>query len=261
MVYKTQTKKFMNETGRFINVDGEEWLVVKDMFGWLDRLTSENKIAPTDKRNLNQFLGYINQTECLKEFDIKTPKGEMPSTSKRSNSNGLIGDTTLHPLSNKRGEVQKGVKCIKIDVVPMVLTQFEPTAKASKEKHEQWCELMQFINNILMELEVHKFITVDKDYQKDCMERLRAIVPDSCPDNVYKTVNNHIAMIMGQLMSMNSPIYKKDITQFNNQTTVDLLVVREEALDLYLTMYELTNSFEQSYNNTLNGIKKRHNIA
>ena len=236
MVYKTQTKKFMNETGRFINVDGEEWLVVKDMFNWLGRLRADGQVETTDRNKLIKFLKNIRQETAGETFTI-TSKGRKQSR-----------------------ETQEAW-CIKIDVVPMVLTQFEPTAKASKEKHEQWCELMKFINNILMELEVHKFITVDKDYQKDCMERLRAIVPASCPDNAYKTVNNHIAMIMGQLMSMNSPIYKNDIKQFNNQTTVDLLVVREEALDLYLTMYELTNSFEQSYNNTLNVMKKRHNIA
>lgn len=236
MVYKTETKKFMNETGRFINVDGEEWLVVKDMFNWLGRLRADGQVETTDRNKLIKFLKNIRQETAGETFTI-TSKGRKQSR-----------------------ETQEAW-CIKIDVVPMVLTQFEPTARAGKERHDQWCELMQFINNILMELEVHKFITVDKDYQKDCMERLRAIVPDSCPDNVYKTVNNHIAMIMGQLMSMNSPIYKKDITQFNNQTTVDLLVVREEALDLYLTMYELTNSFEQSYNNTLNVMKKRHNIA
>lgn len=236
MIYKTETKKFMNETGRFINVDGEEWLVVKDMFNWLGRLRADGQVETTDRNKLIKFLKNIRQETAGETFTI-TSKGRKQSR-----------------------ETQEAW-CIKIDVVPMVLTQFEPTARAGKERHDQWCELMQFINNILMELEVHKFITVDKDYQKDCMERLRAIVPASCPDNVYKTVNNHIAMIMGQLMSMNSPIYKKDITQFNDQTTVDLLVVREEALDLYLTMYELTNSFEQSYNNTLNVMKKRHNIA
>ena len=234
MVYKTQTKKFMNETGRFINVDGEEWLVVKDMFNWLGRV-KEDGTWTNEKNKMLKFLKNIDKTEYHQSLVVLLKQGKT--------------------------KVEKEVDCIRLDVVPMVLTQFEPTARAGKERHEQWCELMKFINNILMELEVHKFITVDKDYQKDCMERLRAIVPASCPDNVYKTVNNHIAMIMGQLMSMNSPIYKKDITQFNNQTTVDLLVVREEALDLYLTMYELTNSFEQSYNNTLNVMKKRHNIA
>lgn len=234
MVYKTQTKKFMNETGRFINVDGEEWLVVKDMFNWLGRV-KEDGTWTNEKNKMLKFLKNIDKTEYHQSLVVLLKQGKT--------------------------KVEKEVDCIRLDVVPMVLTQFEPTARAGKERHEQWCELMKFINNILMELEVHKFITVDKDYQKDCMERLRAIVPASCPDNVYKTVNNHIAMIMGQLMSMNSPIYKKDITQFNNQTTVDLLVVREEALDLYLTMYELTGSFEQSYNNTLNVMKKRHNIA
>ena len=237
MVYKTQTKKFMNETGRFINVDGEEWLVVKDMFNWLGRLDKNGDVTTRDTNKLNDFLQDINQISARTKCTV---------TSKGSKS--------------KSREIQE-VWCIKLDVVPMVLTQFKPNKGVSEERLNIWRELMQFINNILMELEVHKFITVDKDYQKDCMERLRAIVPASCPDNAYKTVNNHIAMIMGQLMSMNSPIYKNDIKQFNNQTTVDLLVVREEALDLYLTMYELTNSFEQSYNNTLNVMKKRHNIA
>ena len=81
MVYKTETKKFMNETGRFINVDGEEWLVVKDMFNWLGRLRKDGDITTSDKNKLLKFLRNIRQEECLKKFEIevkpKKPRGRQ----------------------------------------------------------------------------------------------------------------------------------------------------------------------------------------
>ena len=40
-VYKPYTKKFFNEEGRFINANGFEWLVCKDMFIWLGRVKSD----------------------------------------------------------------------------------------------------------------------------------------------------------------------------------------------------------------------------
>ena len=49
-VYKCYTKKFFNEEGRFINAKGYEWLILKDMFNWLGRLTDKQQIETTDRR-------------------------------------------------------------------------------------------------------------------------------------------------------------------------------------------------------------------
>ena len=139
----------------------------------------------------------------------------------------------------------------------MVLTQFEPTKRAGEEKHQQWCELMKFINNILMELEVYKFITVDKDYQKDCMTRLQKIKRDVTQKD-FILVNKDIARVMGELVKVDIPLYKNDLKEYMNQTTVDLLKVREESLDAYLNFYELFQNYKDAYESTLKVMNNRY---
>lgn len=232
-VYKPYTKKFFNEEGRFINANGFEWLILKDMFNWLGRLTDKQQIETTDRRKLDKFLENINRKCDSKSFTI-----------------------TLKSSKNKSRETQT-VDCIKIDTVPMVLTQFEPTKRAGEEKHRQWCELMKFINNILMELEVYKFITVDKDYQKDCMTRLQKIKGDVTQKD-FILVNKDIARVMGELVKVDIPLYKNDLKEYMNQTTVDLLKVREESLDAYLNFYELFQNYKDAYESTLKVMNNRY---
>ena len=230
-VYKPYTKKFFNEEGRFINANGFEWLILKDMFNWLGRLDENNDIPTPYNNKLNKFLENISSLESRKTFTVLLKQGKT--------------------------KVEKEVNCIRIDIVPMVLTQFEPTKRAGEEKHQQWCELMKFINNILMELEVYKFITVDKDYQKDCMTRLQKIKGDVTQKD-FILVNKDIARVMGELVKVDIPLYKNDLKEYMNQTTVDLLKVREESLDAYLNFYELFQNYKDAYESTLKVMNNRY---
>ena len=230
-VYKPYTKKFFNEEGRFINANGFEWLILKDMFNWLGRLDENNDIPTPYNNKLNKFLENISSLESRKTFTVLLKQGKT--------------------------KVEKEVNCIRIDIVPMVLTQFEPTKRAGEEKHQQWCELMKFINNILMELEVYKFITVDKDYQKDCMTRLQKIKRDVTQKD-FILVNKDIARVMGELVKVDIPLYKNDLKEYMNQTTVDLLKVREESLDAYLNFYELFQNYKDAYESTLKVMNNRY---
>lgn len=232
-VYKTYTKKFFDEEGNFIKTSEGEWLVVRDMFNWLGRLDENGDIPTAYNKKLNKFLKNIDR-EC----DHKT----FTVTSKTKKS--------------KSRETQN-IRCIKVDVVPMVLTQFEPTARIGKEKHQQWCDLMKFINEILIELEVYKFITVDKEYQKDCMTKLAKIIPD-ITQNDYKTFNTNVANIMGTLIGVDIPVFKETLKIYNNQTTVDLLTVREEVLDAYLLFYETFKDYKNAQSHTLQLMKQRY---
>ena len=230
-VYKPYTKKFFNEEGRFINANGFEWLILKDMFNWLGRLDENNDIPTPYNNKLNKFLENISSLESRKTFTVLLKQGKT--------------------------KVEKEVNCIRIDIVPMVLTQFEPTKRAGEEKHQQWCELMKFINNILMELEVYKFITVDKDYQKDCMTRLQKIKGDVTQKD-FILVNKDMARVMGELVKVDIPLYKNDLKEYMNQTTVDLLKVREESLDAYLNFYELFQNYKDAYESTLKVMNNRY---
>ena len=237
-VYKTYTRKFFNEEGRFINADGYEWLILKDMFNWLGRLDSRNDITTRDNDKLNRFLEDINRisdrTKCM-----VTSKGRKQSR-----------------------EVQE-MWCLKLDIIPMVLTQFRPSnskrlsTEENKEKLKEWQDLMKFINEILMELEVYKFITVDKEYQKDCMSKLAKIIPD-ITQNDYKTFNTNVANIMGTLIGVDIPVFKETLKIYNNQTTVDLLTVREEVLDAYLLFYETFKDYKNAQSHTLQLMKQRY---
>lgn len=231
-VYKCYTKKFFNEEGRFIYADDYEWLVLKDMFNWLGRLRIDGQLEGQDTKKLNLFLEDINEISALKTFQI-TSKGKKQSR-----------------------EVQE-FNCIKVNIIPMVLTQFRPTKRAGEEKHRQWCELMQFINAILTELEVYKFITVDKDYQKDCMARLQKIKGETTQKD-FIIVNKDVARIMGELVKVDIPLYKENLKEYMNQTTVDLLTVREESLDAYLNFYELFQNYKDAYESALKVMKNRY---
>ena len=235
-VYKTYTMKFFNEEGRFVKTNEGVWLIAKDMFNWLGRVKA-NGGWNDEKHKMLKFLNNINQIEDYETFvvDLGKKKG------KGNKSNGNI----------------QTVDCLKIDIVPMVLTQFEPTARAGKERHKQWCDLMKFINEILMELEVYKFITVDKEYQKDCMTKLAKIIPD-ITQNDYKTFNTNVANIMGTLIGVDIPVFKETLKIYNNQTTVDLLTVREEVLDAYLLFYETFKDYKNAQSHTLQLMKQRY---
>lgn len=236
-VYNTYTKKFFNEEGRFVNANNKTWLVLQDMFNWLGRLTDAKQIETPDRRKLNNFLKDIEGEVHSKTFTIEFNKRK----GRGNKSNGSIQD----------------VQCINIEVVPMVLTQFKPTKRVGEEKINQWRSLMKFINEILMELEVYKFITVDKEYQKDCMSKLAKIIPD-ITQNDYKTFNTNVANIMGTLIGVDIPVFKETLKIYNNQTTVDLLTVREEVLDAYLLFYETFKDYKNAQSHTLQLMKQRY---
>ena len=69
-VYKPYTKKFFNEEGRFINANGFEWLILKDMFNWLGRLDENNDIPTPYNNKLNKFLENISSLEYRKTFTV-----------------------------------------------------------------------------------------------------------------------------------------------------------------------------------------------
>lgn len=240
-IYTPVMKKFFDMEGRFINVDNNSWLVLKDMFNWLGRLTANGQIETTDRNRLNSFLKNINR-ECASEsftIDFGKKKG------KGNASNGSI----------------QTVDCINIKVVPMVLTQFEPTARVGKERHQKWCELMQFINEILEELEVYKFITEDKGHQKKAMSRLQQMLPQEQNNpKSYQRANKDVANILQVLGNTLVPIYKPMIQNKICEDTIDALISRQEVLDTYLNMYEVFHDFDNAKAMTIQILKQRYNL-
>lgn len=234
VVYKTEIRKFFDMEGRFISVDNGSWLACKDMFNWLGRVKADG--TWTNERNkMVGFLKNINKKEYHQTFVVLIKQG--------------------------KAKVEKEMEFIKIDVVPMVLTQFEPTARVSKERHQQWCELMKFINAILEELEVYKFITEDKKHQNRTMERLQKLLPQELDNpSSYKRVNSDIAKILQVLSGTSVPIYKPMIQEKICEHTKEVLLEREEVLEAYINAYEMFGDFDYAKAMTIQIIKKRYSL-
>jgi hypothetical protein len=241
-IFKAHERKFFNETGRFIDYQDTEWLVVKDMFGWLGKLDSNNQIDHRDRDKLNQFLEDIGQITARETFPIDFNKKK----GRGNKSNGSIQE----------------VLCIKVDVVPMVLTQFRPTARAGQERYQQWCDLMKFINEVLVELEAYKFITEDKEYQKNVMSKLKKLVPSNYYGNPYKKANTHVALVLGLMVDgKEKPIWKNEITSLANGTTIEGLKLRKEIEDVYINTYEMFLDFDIAYEKTKEVMLRRYQIT
>ena len=136
-----------------VRVVNEEWIVLKDMFNALGRV-KENGGWTNSKDTLKKFLIDIDK-ECDYQLLVVTSK-----------------------TKNIKSRDMQEVDCLKLETVPIILTQFRPinSNKRSKEQNEEalntWRKFMKFIDNLLIELEVHKFIITDKEVQKDETERI-----------------------------------------------------------------------------------------
>lgn len=208
-----------------VRVVNEEWIVLKDMFNALGRV-KENGGWTNSKDTLKKFLIDIDK-ECDYQLLVVTSK-----------------------TKNIKSRDMQEVDCLKLETVPIILTQFRPinSNKRSKEQNEEalntWRKFMKFIDNLLIELEVHKFIITDKEVQKDETERL--VEADGKP----LLFNNQVNIIMAKLIGVYDKGIKKlskdELKVYQPQTVVDLLEVREYVSDKFVNAYEFTHSHKES---------------
>lgn len=162
----------------------------------------------------------------------------------------------------KKGQRQE-VECLKLDTIPIVLTQFRPTNsnKRTKEENEQaleiWKKFMIFVDDLLTSLEVYKFIITDKDNQKTQTQRL--LDCDGLPVRMNRMVNNIMADLLGVSDTIKE-IKKDELRKYQNQITIDLLEVREFVLDKFINAFEFTGSHKEAKNMALKLAKKKYNI-
>ena len=55
-VYKPTIKKFLSYDVRVININGKEYMILKDMFNCLDRLSAEGQIVNNDRKKMANYL-------------------------------------------------------------------------------------------------------------------------------------------------------------------------------------------------------------
>lgn len=230
MENKVEIKEFLGMEVRVVN---DEWIVLKDMFNALGRVREDG--AWTDeKKKLLRFLEDINKICDLETFIV---------TSKSN---------------KKKSRRTQEVECLRLEAVPIVLTQFKPTARKGEDALNTWRKFMQFVNDLLTSLEVYKYIIVDKERHKEHME----ILLDEGGSTMI--ANNQVNIIMAKLIGVYDQgikyIKKDELKIYQPQTVVDLLEVRDFVMKKFVNAFEFTGSHKVAADMTLKLALKKYKL-
>lgn len=229
MVNKIENKKFLGMEVRVVN---QEYIVLKDMFNALGRVKPDGTWTNEKKKTL----------ELLGDLDKITDHQTLVVTSK----------------GRKHSREEQEVECLKLDTVPIILTQFKPTKAKGEEALNTWRKFMRFVDNLLSSLEVYKYIVTDKEKQKNHMQILI--------DEGGKTVvaNQQVNIIMAKLIGVYDKgvktLKKDELKIYQDQTTIDLLEVREFVMSKFVNAYEFTNSHKTAGEMALKLAIKKYNL-
>lgn len=230
MSNKIQIKKFLGTEVRVVN---EEYIVLKDMFSTLGRLDDKGQMQTTDKNKLKEFLVDINKLCDSKSFTITSKSGK-----------------------SKSRESQE-MECLNINTVPIVLTQFKPTARKGEEALNIWRKFMIFVDDLLSSLEVYKYIIVDKDRQKS---NTGILVDNGGTPMIANKMTNQIMAILINVYPDIKEIKKDELKIYQSQITIDLLDVRDFVYSKFVNAYEFTGSHSESKDMALKLAKRKYNL-
>ena len=208
---KVEIKNFLGSEVRIIN---NEYMVLKDMFEALGRV-KEDGTWTDEKNKMDKFLDGINQKEFHETLVVLVKQG--------------------------RAKVEKEIECLKLEVVPVVLTQFKPTNRKGKEAIDKWFEFMKFVNELLVSAKAHKFIIEDTELEKIDRDRLHKL--GGSPMKMATMVNYAMGIIItGEKIK----IGKDDLKSYQNQITIDLLECRRYFIEEFIRAYKITKSHGQA---------------
>ena len=196
-------------------------------------MDNKNQIVSTDRNKLKEFLIDINKLCDSKTFTIT-------SKSKKSKSRDY-----------------QEVDCLNISTIPIVLTQFKPTKAKGEQALDIWRKFMIFVNDLLESLEVYKYIIIDKDKQKTNTEIL--IDNGGKPMIANKMTNQIMAELIGIYPDIKE-IKKDELKIYQDQTTIDLLEVRDFVYTKFINAYEFTGSHKDSKQMALKLSKRKYGI-
>jgi hypothetical protein len=230
-VYKPTIKNFMGVDVRTITVGRNEYIICKDMFEALG--LTENGKWSMPKQKMMEFLNIINRRPECKSFAL---------TSKSNKS--------------KSRDVQE-VECLNIETVPVVLTQFKPTARRGEDALDKWSKFMQFVNDLFQYHELHKYIITDKDKQKETMDEIVKL------GGKPVIVNQMVNKIMGELILQEEPkfaIKKDELKVYQPRISIDLLEVRDFVMKKFTNAYEVLNDHQKAYEHALKMARKEYSL-
>lgn len=115
---------------------------------------------------------------------------------------------------------------------------------------------MKFVDDLLVSLEVHKFIVKDKGTQREQIDRLSNAEGDP------KIANIQVNMIMAKLIGVYDQgikrVKKEELRMYKDQTTVDLLEVREFVMEKFINAFEFTRSHKSAGEMALKLAKEKY---
>ena len=85
----------------------------------------------------------------------------------------------------------------------------------------------------------------------------------NCPDRRLKKENSDICRLMAELVGVYPEVRKltkDDLKIYQPQLTIDLIEVRQEALNIYRQQLIITESHKQAYDGTLKYLKKMYKL-
>lgn len=208
---KVEIKNFLGSEVRVVN---NEYMVLKDMFEALGRV-KEDGTWTDEKNKMDKFLDGINQKEFHETLVVLVKQG--------------------------RAKVEKEIECLKLEVVPVVLTQFKPTNRKGKEAIDKWFEFMKFVNELLVSAKAHKFIIEDTELEKIDRDRLHKL--GGKPMIMAGMANTAMGIIItGEKIK----IGKDDLKSYQNQITIDLLECRRYFIEEFIRAYKITKLHGQA---------------
>lgn len=223
---KVEIKNFLGSEVRIIN---NEYMVLKDMFEALGRV-KEDGTWTDEKNKMDKFLDGINQKEYHETLVVLVKQG--------------------------RAKVEKEIECLKLEVVPVVLTQFKPTNRKGKEAIDKWFEFMKFVNELLVSAKAHKFIIEDTELEKIDRDRLHKL--GGSPMKMATMVNYAMGVIItGEKIK----IGKDDLKSYQNQITIDLLECRRYFINEFINAYKILKSHSKANKYALQFVMEHYGIS
>ena len=234
-VYKIFYVEFFGEKARAIRIDNQLWISCKDVFAWLGRVKADG----TWTHEKNKMLAYLKNIK--KEVDHQSLVVEFKEGS---------------------GGIQE-IDFIKVERLPLIITKFEPTARASEEKHNKWCELMIFIDDLLEKEKVHNFFIKDKEHHKEKeaprIQELYDSVEGHKPDNVVKA-HQQIHYSANKLTAEHfghKYLNKEELRALPGEQGAEELAFRQIVMELLLNSIELNNGFTAYETLTRSALNRR----
>lgn len=209
---KVEIKNFLGSEVRVVN---NEYIVLKDMFNALGRVKEDGSWTSERKKMLKFLEGIEKLTDH--ETLVVTSKGK------------------------KKSREYQEVECLKIETVPVVLTQFKPTNRKGKEAIDKWFEFMKFVNELLVSVKAHNFIIEDTELEKIDRDRLHRL--GGSPMKMAGMANTAMGIIItGEKIKISKP----DLKSYQNQITIDLLEARRYWIEEFIRAYKITKSHSES---------------